>query len=107
MKTLTTLALFVALIGSIQTVKAESYTFSLTNTTEDKMVKLLVSEDGKQWSYFNIGDGIAPGESAQLEWDESTNNQGCEQKVKAVYDDGSESEVAEFDFCEEDLELEF
>lgn len=107
MKTLTTVALLAALFFSVDTAQAEGYSFKLKNTTESKMVKLLVSEDGKKWAPFDIGKGIAPGESATMEWAESTNDESCDQKVKAVYADGTESEVAEFNFCEADLELEF
>ena len=88
-------------------VRAESYTFKLNNTTKNTMKKLLVSEDGKKWSEFDIGKGIPAGQSATMVWDESTDDQGCEQKVKAIYDDGSESPPTEFDFCEKDLELDF
>jgi hypothetical protein len=42
-----------------------------------------------------------------MEWSEASNNQSCEQQVKAVYADKSESEPASFDFCEKDLSLEF
>jgi len=71
------------------------------------MTKLLVSEDKKDWGYFDIGKGIAPGESEKLVWDSSSNDEGCDQYVKAAYADGSESEEAKFNFCEADLELEF
>ena len=107
MKVLVTVALLLGMTLTAKIASAESYSFKLTNTTKSKMVKLLVSEDGKKWAPFDIGKGIAPGESATMEWDESTNNEGCEQKVKAVYDDKTESEPATFDFCEEGLDLEF
>ena len=86
---------------------AETYRFKVKNTTDRNMVKLLVSEDGKKWGQFDIGKGIPANGWATLEWSEATNDQGCSQKVKAAYDDGTESEPAEFDFCEKDLELEF
>lgn len=91
----------------VQSANAQQYSFKLNNTTKVKMVKLQVSEDGKKWSDFDIGAGIGAGKSAMMVWNESTNDQNCNQKVKAVYDDGSESEVADFDFCEADLELDF
>ena len=86
---------------------AESYKFGIKNTTDTTIVKLLVSETGKTWAPFDIGSGIAPGESGTMLWDESTDDENCEQKVKAVYADGSESEPATFDFCEAGLDLEF
>jgi hypothetical protein len=42
-----------------------------------------------------------------MAWDKSTNDESCEQQVKARYKDGSESEAKQFDFCDEGLELEF
>jgi len=87
---------------------AESeYSFKVTNKTKVKITKLLVSEDKKEWGYFDIGKGIAAGENMTLVWDSSTNNEGCDQYVKAAYADGSESEEAKFNFCEANLELEF
>ena len=107
MKLLKISALFAILAISAQVAQAEGYKFKLTNTTENTMVKLLVSETGASWGPFDIGKGIPAGASATMEWSESTDDENCSQKVKAVYDDGSESEVTSFDFCEEGLELEF
>lgn len=83
------------------------YSFKVSNKTKVKITKLLVSEDKKNWGYFDIGQGVAPGENMTLVWDSSTNNEGCDQYVKAAYADGSESEEAKFNFCEANLELEF
>jgi len=85
----------------------DEYTFKLHNTTKDKITKLLASEDGKQWGNFDIGSGIAAGETITLKWDKKTNESNCEWWFKAVFADGDESEAKKFDFCEEDLELEF
>jgi hypothetical protein len=43
----------------------------------------------------------------QMVWAESTNSGSCEQYFKAVFADGSESAAQKFDFCEEDLTLDF
>ncbi len=103
-----TASLFVGVISSNDATAGEAeYSFTVRNNTRTKMTKLLVSEDKKDWGFFDIGKGIAPGESEKLVWDSSTNNEGCDQYVKAAYDDGSESEEAKFNFCEADLELEF
>ncbi|MGI9104864.1 MAG: hypothetical protein ACR2G4_01295 [Pyrinomonadaceae bacterium] len=56
---------------------------------------------------FDIGEGIEPGETATLVWDESTDDGNCEQWIKAVFDDGESSPAKKFDFCEENLVLEF
>lgn len=93
------------LAGSVHA--ASEYDFQVNNNTDSTITHLLVSEDGKQWGKFDIGAGIAPGQSAMLVWDQSTNDQDCEQYIKAVFDDGSESEPEMFDFCEDDLVLEF
>ena len=83
------------------------YSFKVHNTTKNTITKILVSQDGKSWGEFDVGKGIGAGKSETLIWDSSTNNEACKQSVKAVFDDGSESAPAKFDFCEKDLELEF
>lgn len=85
----------------------EQYTFKVLNKTNTMITELLVSEDGKTWSKFDLGGGVAPSAEATMAWDKSTNNQNCKQQVKAHYKDGSQSAASEFDFCEDDLELEF
>ncbi|MFN2509602.1 MAG: hypothetical protein ABR589_12625 [Chthoniobacterales bacterium] len=86
---------------------SDEYSFKVHNTTEDTITKLLASEDGKTYGFFDVGKGIKPGETVTLVWDKSTNDSSCEHYFKAVYEDGEESEPVKFDFCEEDLELEF
>ncbi len=107
--TLTVIAsLFAGVLAANNATAAESeYSFKVHNNTRTKMTKLLVSEDKKEWGYFDIGSGIAAGGNMTLVWDSSTNNEGCNQYVKAAYADGSESEEAKFNFCEANLELEF
>lgn len=86
---------------------SEEFSFKVTNNTSSTIKKLLVAEAGKKYGYFDIGAGIAPGKTVTLVWDKSTNNENCVQYFKAVYADGSESEPAKFDFCEDELELVF
>ena len=83
------------------------YSFKVHNTTEVRIVKLLASEDGKDFSTFDIGIGVDAGETMTLNWDKSTNNSHCKWYIKAVYADDSLSKVAKIDFCEEDLILDF
>ena|SRR6185436_4706975 len=83
------------------------YKFKVHNNTRQKIKKILVSEDGKKWGFFEIGDGIAAGATEELVWDKSTDNEDCEQYFKAVFADGEESDPIAFDFCEKDLVLEF
>ena len=96
-------------LGAAITLRAEDegYSFKLHNTTKDKIAKLMASEDGKEWGSFDIGKGIPAGETITLKWDKKTDESGCKWYFKAVFGDGEESESKQFDFCEEDLELEF
>jgi hypothetical protein len=93
-------------VVSLADVALAEYTFDVKNSTRSAVTKLEASEDGKEWGEFDIGDGIAPGETAQLVWDQSTNDQDCKQKIRATYADKSQTDIAQFDFCEEDLVLE-
>lgn len=83
------------------------YKFKVTNNTDAKIVKLLASEDGEEYGFFNIGSGIAVGKSMELVWDKATDESNCEWYFKAVFADESESEAKAFDFCEDELELVF
>ncbi len=84
-----------------------SHSFKVHNTTKNTITKLLASEDGEKYGNFDIGKGIKPGQTVTLVWDKSTDGEECEQYFKAVLDDGEESEPVKFDFCEDDLTLEF
>ncbi len=83
------------------------YRFRVHNKSTSKIVKLLASPDGKKYANFDIGAGIKAGETTELIWDKSTDSGNCEWHLKAVFADGSESDPAEFDFCEKDLVVEF
>ena len=115
MKTYLKLAALVALTFTFSAVPVrqsiakddEEYSFKVHNTTDDKITKLLASQDGKSYGSFDIGKGIPSGETVTLNWDKSTNDKGCKWYFKAVFADGEESTAKKFDFCEVDLELEF
>jgi hypothetical protein len=83
------------------------YSFKVKNTTKELITKILVSEDGEKYGYFDIGAGIKPGETMTLVWDKSTNSGSCHQWFKAVWESGEEGKPVKFDFCEKDLQLEF
>lgn len=83
------------------------YKFKVTNNTNRTIKKILVSEDGEEYGFFNIGNGIKAGQTAQLVWAEETEGESCEQYFKAVFDNNEESEPVAFDFCEDELVLEF
>ncbi len=86
---------------------AVEYTYKVHNKSSSTITALLASEDGKTYGQFDIGKGIAPGKIVTLVWDKSTDEGNCEQWVKAKFADGGVSPAAKFDFCEEDLVLEF
>jgi hypothetical protein len=86
---------------------AEDYSFKVHNNTEKVITKLLCSEDGETYGFFDIGDGIKPGDTETLVWNKSTNSQSCKQWFKAVWEDGEEGKPVKFDFCEKGLTLEF
>jgi hypothetical protein len=83
------------------------YTYKVHNKSRSTITALLASEDGKTYGSFDIGKGIAPGQTVTLVWDKSTDNGNCEQWIKAKFADGGVSPAAKFDFCEADLVLEF
>lgn len=98
---------FLAVPFTSLTAADSEYSFKVHNTTKHTIKKLLASEDGKNYGNFDIGKGIAPGATVTLAWDKKTDSEGCEQYFKAVFDDKEESEAKKFDFCEDDLTLEF
>ena len=85
----------------------DEYSFKVKNTTKELITKILVSEDGEKYGFFDIGKGIKPGETMTLVWDKSTNGSSCNQWFKAVWESGEEGKPVKFNFCEKDLELEF
>lgn len=79
---------------------ANDYWFNVVNRSSTPVREIWVSEDGEDWQYFDLnGSSIPPNGSMQLVWDESTNNSDCVWWIQATYSDGSESEAAQFDFC--------
>ncbi|MDO9415558.1 hypothetical protein [Pararhizobium sp.] len=86
---------------------AAEFSFTARNTTQSAITEVWVSENKKDWGYFDIGKGINPDATVDLVWDQSTNSETCGQWVKATYADGSESEPAKFDFCEVGLAIDF
>lgn len=86
---------------------SQAYSFTVTNSTDSRITKVQVSEDGKSWGYFDVGGGIPAGDAVEVTWDSSTDDSGCEWQVRATFADESVSEETPFDFCEEDLNIEF
>lgn len=86
---------------------AVEYTYKVHNKSSSKIVALYASEDGKEYGQFDIGSGIPAGATVTLVWDKSTDDGNCEQWIKAKFADGGMSPASKFDFCEENLVLEF
>ncbi len=104
------LLLAVALVlmsATLSFAKTSEYKFKVHNNTKQAIKKLQVSEDGKKWGDFDIGDGIAAGATEELVWDKSTDSENCEQYFKVRFADGEWSDAVKFDFCEKGLILEF
>ena len=94
-------------LASGGSLRADEYSFTVENKTDSRITKILVSEDGKSYGFFDIGGGIKPGQTVKLVWSDTTNGENCTQWIKAVYADESEAEATKFDFCEKDLEIVF
>lgn len=86
---------------------AEDYTFTVSNNSDQRIVKIEVSEDGESWAPFNIGGGIPAGESAELVWDESTNDSDCEWQFRATFQEGYVAGSDWINFCEDEVNIEF
>jgi hypothetical protein len=108
-KVISALGACMALNGAfVVNAHATDYSFVVHNSTDSTITQILVSEDGRKWGQFRLGSGgIKPGKAVKLVWDSSTNSESCQQYVKAVYADGSQAKPTKFDFCENDLEIEF
>ncbi len=74
--------------------------FYVENGASSKITSLEVSQDGRQWGKFNIGSGIPAGATEKLVWDSSTDNQSCEQFIRAKFSDGNYSTPSKMDFCQ-------
>lgn len=98
------MAIFSSLAGMAA---AAEYTFKIENNANVALKKLMVSEDGEDWGYFDIGSGVPAGESRTLVWGEAAEGQKCRQYVKAIFSDGTTSKPKKYDFCEKGLALEF
>ncbi len=96
-------ALFTATLtaSSALTAAESEFYFKVANQTASKIKRLEVSENKKTWGQFDIGGGIAVGQTMTLVWDASTDNEDCVQWIRATFADGSTSDPNRFDFCED------
>jgi hypothetical protein len=77
-----------------------SSSFDVQNNTSSKITAIYISHGDKTWN-FDIGSGLPSGKTITLEWADWTDELPCELEIMADFADDSESEEAEFDFCEE------
>lgn len=78
---------------------AGAWHFKVSNETKAKITKLQVSIDKKEWGDFDVGDGIAAGETETMEWDASTDSDPCKEWIRAKFSDGEYSAPSKQDFC--------
>ncbi|MBD8527917.1 hypothetical protein [Pseudomarimonas arenosa] len=86
---------------------ADDYRFTVSNNSDQDIVRIEVSEDGESWAPFDIGSGIPAEESAVLVWDESTDDSNCEWRFRATFEEGYVAYSDSIDFCEEGVVIEF
>lgn len=86
---------------------ADDYTFHVSNNTDQRIVKIEVSEDGKSWGPFDIGRGIAAEDTVEMVWDESTDGSDCEWQFRATFEGGYVADSDWIDFCEDEVVIEF
>jgi hypothetical protein len=99
--------LLAACLLALPAVSQASYKFTIENNTDQDIVGIEVSEDGETWGDFDVGDGIPAGGSAEATWAEHTDDGNCEWMFRAEFEGGTTSEAIAFDFCEDDLTIEF
>lgn len=89
------------LVAKAAPASANEWYFFVENRTSADITELYVSENNRTWGYFDIGSGIAVGETTKLTWDQSTNNESCTQWIKAVFSDKTQSPPQRFNFCQD------
>ncbi|MDM4768935.1 hypothetical protein [Solimonas sp. SE-A11] len=75
--------------------------FKVSNDTGSRITALQVSIDRQAWGDFDIGRGIKAGATETLTWDASTDDEPCEQWIRAKFADGSVSPPSKQDFCQD------
>lgn len=91
----------VFVLGSAVSLQARQWYFVVANNSSARIIRLEAREAGGSWGTFDIGSGIKPGETVRINWDRSTNNQDCNQYLRARFSDGEWSEAMKFNFCED------
>ena len=107
-RTFASFAVPVCLVFAAQAQAAQEYHFKVANKTSSDITTLQVSTDKKTWGNFDVGDGIKAGETETLVWDEATNDEPCEEWIRAKFADGQWSPASHQNFCKDmDAPIEF
>jgi hypothetical protein len=77
----------------------------VSNATEKKIAKVLVSSDGENYTAVNMPNGIKPRQTVQINWQRRTSD--CHWTLKAQYADRSESAPTSVNVCQSDVTVEF
>lgn len=105
------LVTFVAIIAmlSLSNIRGSvvfDHRVEVRNSSNRKITKILASADGEKYVGINVGSGLKPEQTMEVDWDRSQGHE-CVWYLKAVYADTSESAPAQFDLCEKDVMVEF
>lgn len=73
--------------------------FFVQNGTNANITKLEVSPDNATWGIFEIGSGLEAGSTAKLVWAPNTNDEPCQQWMRATFADGTLSQPYQGEFC--------
>lgn len=92
---------FLVLSTSAAQAAQSQWYFYVANKSDSRLVKLQVSEDRKNWGHFDIGSGIKSGQKVKLTWDASTDDESCDQWIRAKFADGTTSDPEQFNFCDD------
>jgi len=96
------------LVLAVPALAAKEYHFKVANKTSSDITTLQVSVDKKTWGKFDVGDGVKAGDTETFVWDESTNDEPCEEWIRAKFADGEWSPPSHQDFCTDmDSPIEF
>jgi hypothetical protein len=94
-------AITTLLLGISGAAQAADWYFYVQNNSRATLTRLQVKEKGGPWGAFDLGGGIASGQKSRIDWGANTNNQACNQIIRASFSDGSMSKELVVDFCKD------
>ena len=97
--TLSTAAMLMSAIAGKAQERSQWY-FFVKNDADSAITEFVVSLDDNEWHHVE-GSSVAPGETEKYDWYKKTDNDSCEQWIKAKFADGAESTPAKIDFCQD------